>query len=271
MSPQLEDVRFLHVDGLHVRVSIRHKVSAGPPLLLCNGIGAPLELLEPFRAALGERTTISFDVPGAGKSEVPRRPPTIGSIARTTQAMLDKLDLREVDVLGISWGGMLAQELARRDSVRVRRLVLVATAAGGVLVPGTPRALLALADTRRYDDPEHLFKVAPYLYGPEIADDPAFLDKQAEIRKKVAPSKRGYLYQQLALAGFASALWLRQLKQPTLVVHGSADPIVPVANAHILAKLIPNAHAKVVARGGHLCLLTKPALCAGWVNDFLDR
>ena len=112
-------------------------------------------------------------------------------------------------------------------------------------------------------------KVAPILYGPEIADDPGFLDKQAEIRQKIAPSKRGYLYQQLALRGFASALWLRQLTQPTLVIHGSADPIVPEVNAHILARLIPDARAKIVARGGHLCLLTKPALCARWVDDFL--
>lgn len=270
MTTKLDDVRFVQVDGLRLRVSIRLGTAAGPPLLLCNGIGAPLELLEPFRDALSGRTTIGFDVPGAGLSEVPRRPPTLSSFGRTTSAMLDALELAEVDVLGISWGGMLAQELARRESLRVRRLVLVATAAGGAAVPGTPRALLALADTRRYDDPEHLAKVASYLYGPEIADDPGFLERQAEIRRKVAPTKKGYLYQQLALRGFASALWLRKLNQPTLVVHGSADPIVPEANAHILARLIPNAQAKIVAHGGHLCLLTKPALCARWVSEFLD-
>jgi poly(3-hydroxyalkanoate) depolymerase len=265
----LDEVRFLTVDGLRLRASVRDGSAAVPPLLLCNGIGAPLELLEPFRTALGDRPTIAFDVPGAGKSDVPRRPPTLSAFARTTRAMLDGLGVEEVDVLGISWGGMLAQELARVDAARVRRLVLVATAAGGAAVPGTPRALLALADTRRYNDPDHLMKVAPILYGPEIADDPGFLDRQAAIRKKVAPSKRGYLYQQLALRGFASALWLRQLNQPTLVIHGSADPIVPEVNAHILARLIPDARAKIVAHGGHLCLLTKPALCARWVNDFL--
>jgi poly(3-hydroxyalkanoate) depolymerase len=266
---ELDDVRFVDVDGLRLRVSIRDGAAPVPPLLLCNGIGAPLELLEPFRVALGDRPTISFDVPGAGRSDVPRRPPTLSEFARTTRAMLDGLGLDRVDVLGISWGGMLAQQLARSDARRVRRLVLVATAAGGAAVPGTPRAMWALADTRRYNDPEHLMKIAPILYGPEIAEDPSFLDKQAEIRKKVAPSKKGYLYQQLALRGFASALWLRQLRQPTLVIHGNADPIVPEVNAHILARLIPDARAKIVARGGHLCLLTKPALCARWVNDFL--
>ncbi len=269
MTRQLDEVRFVVVDGLRMRISIREGTTAGPPLLLCNGIGAPLELLDPFRDAITDRTTIAFDVPGAGKSDVPRRPPTLSAVARTTGRMLDELGLEQVDVLGISWGGMLAQELARRESTRVRRLVLVATAAGGALVPGTPRALLALADTRRYDDPDHLTKVASILYGPEIAQDPGFLDAQAEIRKKGAPTKRGYLYQQLALRGFTSALWLRRLTQPTLIVHGGRDPIVPAVNAHILGRLIPDARVRIVHHGGHLCLLTRPKLVGGWVETFL--
>src|SRR5581483_5876534 len=170
-----------------------------PPLLLCNGIGAPIEMWPPFRDPLG-RPSIAFDAPRVGESSVPLVPPTMSGVARTVFGVLDHLGVPAVDVLGVSWGGALAQELAYRGGERVRRLVLCATGAGGAILPGDPRVLTILATPLRY----------------------------------WAPSCRGYMSQVLALRHFASILWLHRLRQPTLVLAGRSDRIVPAANGRIL-------------------------------------
>lgn len=264
-TPGLIDVR-----GLRLRVSV---VGDGdgptPPLLLCNGIGGAIELWEPLRAALGPHPSIAFDAPGVAESAVPAYPPTMTELAATVIRLLDELGVAQVDALGVSWGGALAQELAYRHPGRVRRLVLCATGAGGLMIPGHPRVMAVLATPLRYWSPSYLNRVAPVLYGPDIVDDPEMLSRQRHIRFTRAPSGRGYLYQMLALRRFVSALWLHKITQPTLVLHGDADPIVPAANGRILASRIPGARLVTVPGGGHLFLLTRPQEMAGVITDFL--
>jgi poly(3-hydroxyalkanoate) depolymerase len=273
--------------GIRLRVSVRPGVGFGgvprkdngfprtgasaaarPPLLLCNGIGAPIEMWPPFRDPIG-RPTIAFDAPGVGESSVPLIPPTMSGVARAVLAALDQLGVPRVDVLGVSWGGALAQELAHRGGDRVRRLVLCATMAGGAPIPGDPRVLAILATPLRYWSPSYLDRVAPRLYGPDVAGDPEMMAHQRRARFTRAPSSRGYVWQMLALRRFASVLWLHRLRQRTLVLTGESDPIVPVANGRILAARIPDAHLEVVP-GGHLFLLTHPEAMAARINEFLD-
>jgi poly(3-hydroxyalkanoate) depolymerase len=236
--------------------------------LLCNGIGAPIEMWTPFRDPLGH-PTIAFDAPGVGESSVPMIPPTMGGVARAVLGVLDHLGVPQVDVLGVSWGGALAQEVARRGGDRVRRLVLCATMAGGAPIPGDPRVLAILATPLRYWSPSYLDRVAPRLYGPDVAGNPEMMAHQRRARFTRAPSGRGYVWQMLALRRFASVLWLHRLRQPTLVLAGDSDPIVPVVNGRILAGRIPGARLEVV-EGGHLFLLTNPGPMAARVNEFLD-
>jgi poly(3-hydroxyalkanoate) depolymerase len=260
----------VNVGGLDLRVSVRPGSAevSRPPLLLCNGIGAPIEMWTPFRDPLG-RPTIAFDAPGVGESQVPLIPPTMNGVARLALQILDRLEVPTVDVLGVSWGGALAQEVARRGGDRVRRLVLCATMAGGLPVPGDPRVLAILATPLRYWSPSYLDRVAPRLYGPDVAGNPEMMAHQRRARFTRAPSGRGYVWQMLALRRFASVLWLHKLAQPTLVLAGESDPIVPVANGRILAGRIPDARLEVV-EGGHLFLLTNPVEMAALVNEFLD-
>ena len=267
------------VDGVRLRVSVVGDIDGSasgvtpnpgqPPLLLCNGIGGAIELWEPFRAALGAYPSIAFDAPGVAESSVPAYPPTMANLADILVHLLDHLGVAQADALGVSWGGALAQELARRHPDRIRRLVLCATAAGGLMLPGHPRVMAILATPLRYWSPSYLNRVAPVLYGPDICDDPEMLSRQRHIRFTRSPSGRGYLYQVLALRRFASALWLHRLRQPTLVLHGDADPIVPAANGRILASRIPGARLVTVPGGGHLFLLTRPEAMAALITDFL--
>ena len=115
--------------GVHtIRVSVRG--SLGVPLLLVNGIGAPIETWDTFRDALGDRLTVAFDAPGTGGSSTPMRPLTIREVAGIARQLVEQLGYVAFDVLGYSFGGAVAQELARVAPDRVRRLVLAATNCG---------------------------------------------------------------------------------------------------------------------------------------------
>jgi poly(3-hydroxyalkanoate) depolymerase len=261
--------RVVRVGGLRVRTSV--ETGVGSPLLLCSGLGASFELWEPLRRALRGVPTIAFDAPGVGGSDTPRCPPRIRDVAETVGGVLDRLGVEQADVLGVSWGGALAQELARRHPARVRRLVLAATTPGVIAVPGDPRALAILATPLRYWSRSYFERVAPSLYGGEIFADRELLHRQWWIRFNHQVTLRGYAWQLLAARRWTSLPWLHRLVQPTLVLTGDADPIIPVANGRILAARIPAARLHVVPGGGHLFLLTRANEVAPTIRAFLSE
>src|SRR5215831_841840 len=126
------------VEGRTLRVGVRPGDKAQPPLLLFNGIGANIELIEPFLDALKGPEAIVFDVPGVGGSPAPKLPYRPSTLARLSGRLLDQLGHKQVDVLGVSWGGALAQQFAFQHGARCRRLVLAATSPGHLMVPAKP-------------------------------------------------------------------------------------------------------------------------------------
>jgi poly(3-hydroxyalkanoate) depolymerase len=259
---------FVKAGGLRLRVG-RH--GSGPPLLLVTGIGAHLDMWSPFARFAGDRQLIAFDPPGAGLSQRPRRPLRMGGIADVIADLLDVLRLDRVDVLGYSFGGALAQELARRAPDRVRRLVLCATGPGLGGSPPRPLAALMLATPARYYHPRLLELTIPYVAGGRTAREPGVLAAHAPERLQFPPSPLGYAYQLYAISGWSSVPWLHRLRQPTLVVAGEDDPSVPLRNSRILASRVPDARLHVVRGGGHLFLLDEPENVAGTIRAFLDE
>ena len=263
------DVRDLDVDGVTLRVS---ESGEGKPILLVMGIGGHLGMWRPLERLLNDAgfRTIAYDQPGTGSSTPYRAPRRMSGIARTAEAMLDALGYGKVDVLGVSFGGGVAQQLAYQASDRVKRLVLCATSAGMVSVPGHPRSLLALATPRRYRDPEYFRRIAPKAFGGRARQQPG-LDQDSEHRFLNPPSKIGYSHQLLAATGWTSFHWLPRLRQPTLVMAGDDDPVVPLLNAHILAWRIPMSEFHVIRGGGHLFLIDQPEDVAPRVTGFLSK
>ncbi|EYS97031.1 poly(3-hydroxyalkanoate) depolymerase [Cupriavidus sp. SK-4] len=262
-------VQTVDLDGQQLRVGIRPGTDAGPPLLIFNGIGANLELIEPFVDALAGVEVIIFDVPGAGGSPAPLMPYRFSNLCVLADRLLSHLGYAgQVDTLGVSWGGALAQEFARLCPQRCRRLVLAATSPGVIMVPGRLSVLSKMIGVRRYSDPEYLRRVGADLYGGAFRDDPALLDEHGRHMQR--PRGRGYLYQLLAAWGWSSLPWLGAVRQPTLVMHGADDPIVPLVNARILAARIPNAELHVLD-DGHLFLVTGAENTARVVGAFLRR
>lgn len=208
----------------------------GAPLLLLNGLGAPLELWSPLLAALPV-STIAFDAPGSGGSEAPAVPMSISEHARLALDLLDHLEVPRADVLGPSFGGMVAQALAHLAPRRIERVVLASTSCGWGGIPGNPAALLALTAA------------------PGIA----------------AAQPRGYVCQFWAAASWSSLHLLGELSQPVLVLAGENDAVVPPLNAQILATRLRNAKTHLVRGGGHLCLLEHAEDLAPLIAAFLRR
>jgi poly(3-hydroxyalkanoate) depolymerase len=257
--------RTVQLGNQPVRVRV-HGEGDGPPLLLLNGLGAPLELWGPLLDPLGVRS-IAFDAPGSGGSKAPRLPLSVGGHARLALQLLDHLGVQRADVLGLSFGGMVAQEIARVAPTRIERLVLASTSCAWGSVPGTPAALLAITTPERYYSRAVFEAVAPQYIGGKESEDGDFLRRQAQTRQTHPPSARGYFFQFLAAAMWSSLYWLPALTQPTLVLAGEVDPLVPPSNANILAALLPNARKHIVPGGGHLCLLER----AHWLGPLIER
>lgn len=275
-ADRLEDRKLDPISGLHVgtvqigtqRLRVAIRPGCGVPLLLCNGIGANLELAAPLMQRLGDVESVIFDVPGAGRSPPPKRPYRLFMLAGLLRKLLDHLGYHDqVDLLGVSWGGGLAQQFAIQYPRRVRRLVLAATAMGGMtMLPGDPRVLVKMVDPRRYLDKGYMKRVAPDLYGGRLRDDPEAIRLFTDHAR--AGDRIGYRYQLLAMLGWTSLPWLWRMRQPTLVLAGDDDPLVPLVNARLHAWLLPNARLQVL-HDGHLFMLTQADETARLVGEFL--
>ena len=263
-------VRTVTVFGQDVRVAVRTGTASGPPLLLCNGIGASFEALQPFVDSVDPAIeVIRFDVPGVGGSPDPVLPYTFPVLAAFVGRLLRELGHDRFDVLGISWGGGLAQQLAFQFPRRCRRVVLVSTATGSLMVPAMPWVLAKMLTPRRYRDATYAQSIAAELYGGRLREDPALAAHLLHDHTR-AGSRRGYLFQLLAGLGWTSLPALPFIRQRTLVLSGTDDPLIPVANAHILNRLLPHARLHLYP-DGHLGLVTMASELGPLVADFLSE
>jgi len=255
------------VDGRTLRVAVwrASKASGKLPILFFNGIGANIEAMAPMAELIDDRDFITYDMPGIGGSPDPVVPYNAILMARIADLLLDRFEMPMVDVMGVSWGGAMAQQFALQNNARVNKLILVATSAGMLMVPGNPAALMKMADPRRYIDPEFMAKHFKTLYGGMVGN------KAEHINRLKPPSKTGYFYQLLAMMGWTSAPFLPFLKTQTLIMMGGDDQIVPLANGKFLDFLIPKMRLFGIEDGGHLFLLSHVQESIEAIVEFLDR
>jgi poly(3-hydroxyalkanoate) depolymerase len=259
--------KMVTIDGRTVRMArweATGRNRADRPLLFFNGIGANIELIGPFAAMLSSRDVVTFDMPGIGESPDPLMPYWPWMMARIADQIMDDFGYEKIDVMGVSWGGAMAQQYALQYGSRVERLILAATSAGMLMVPGKLSALTKMADPRRYIDPDFMMKNFRTLYGGSTDGSGGHA---ARIKP---PSKTGYFYQLFAMMGWTSVPFLPFMAPKTMIMMGDEDNIVPLANGHILKTLIPRARLEVIKGGGHLFLVSMAGQTVPLIDAFLD-
>ncbi|MGZ8803360.1 MAG: alpha/beta fold hydrolase [Mycobacterium sp.] len=275
MKEIMNDEHLVSVLGQQIRVEIRW--GSGIPLVLCNGIGASLEVLDPFVSELDSDTTVvRFDVPGCGASPDSPFPYRFPYLAMVLARLLTKTRVidhsagrRQVDILGLSWGGGLAQQFAFQNPHRCRRLILVSTGTGSLMIPAKPSVLAKMLTARRFLDHRYAARIAPHIYGGTARKDPLII-KNVFDRQLMAGSRVGYLHQLMAGAGWTSLFALPLIRQRTLIVSGTDDPMIPLVNARIMNRLLPNS-ALHVHDGGHVELVANAPDQARVIEEFRRR
>src|SRR3954454_23796391 len=124
------------------------------------------------------------------------------------------------------------------------------------MVPAHPRVLARMLTPRRHRDPAYARRIAGELYGGTMRAEPERAARARHAYSRLGP-RRGYYYQLAAGAGWSSLPFLRLIRQPTLIIAGDDDPIIPAVNARMMARLIPDSEL-CLYEGGHLALITEP-------------
>lgn len=252
--------------GMKIRYGVRRGKGAGLPLIIFNGVGQSIEVLQPLIEALDGIEVICYDVPGTGLSDTSLLPWRYRHHAELAAALLGHLGYTQVAAMGISWGGPLAQQFAKNNPQLVQKLVLAVSPPGNLMVPGKPGVYWRMAHVKRFTDRNYMRSIASHIYGGSIRTDDSPLDEH--IQRLQPPSRRGYLYQALAMWGWTSLGWIRRLRQPTLIIQGEDDPMVPNVNARAMACLIPNAELEFVDCG-HMLILTRVPQVTDMVRKFM--
>ena len=252
---------------------------SGPAVLLVMGLGSRGDNWTPISRALAGRgyRAIQFDNRDVGRSSrLSGGRYEIADMAGDAAGLLDHLGVREARLVGISMGGMIAQELAVRFPERFSRLVLVATWPGGDVAkkPDTP-VLADLAALARGEDRSaaeaRLSAFYRAITGPSfVQKNPELLEMAVAFALESAPEADGLMRQIQAISRFSVADRLGEIRAPTLVLHGDADPLIPHENGELIARRIPGARLHTLRGVGHLVPLEAPLETYGALLDFLS-
>jgi pimeloyl-ACP methyl ester carboxylesterase len=255
----------VEVDGLSVAYE---RAGDGPALVLLHGFTHDSRAWRPQLQGLSDQfTLIAWDAPGAGQSPDPPETFGIDDWADCLAGFLDAARVQRAHILGLSWGGLLAQEFYRRHAARVRSLVLADTYAGwkGSLPEPIPEERLA-ACLRDASLPPAEF-VPRYLPGMfSESPGPEVRDELARIMSDFHPT--GFRLMATALAYADTRDLLPNIRVPTLLIWGDSDARSPVTVAHQLRDTIPGARLAVISGAGHISNLEEPVQFNAAVRDF---
>ena len=228
-------------------------------LVLIRGLGSNLtawyeqvpEFAKHFRVVV-------FDNRGAGRTDKPDAPYTIAQMAQDTAGLLDALKIDRIALLGISMGGMIAQEFALAHQQRLSCLVLGCTHFGGKEAVGAaPPVIEALVAAEKANPEQRKLQIRSSFTEDAIANHREVIDKHEKVRMQYLIPPFAYQRQLQAVLGFDASARLATLHVPTLVLTGTDDILVPPENSKLIAQRIPNAVLKELP-GAHLFFSEHP-------------
>jgi pimeloyl-ACP methyl ester carboxylesterase len=256
-----------------------HGDPSAAPLLLIMGFMMNAAAWAPQTPAFAERyRVIAFDNRGAGRTSQPEAAYTIPQMAADAAGLVDHLGIASANIIGVSMGGMIAQEFAIRYPARVRRLVLACTTPGGPHSAGYSEMKAGAARANEVEDvasamtPELVREFLGQLFTPEFlaSPGPGFGQMVASF-VQYPQTPAGLKGQAAAIAAHNTHDRLDAIAAPTLVIAGDADPMIDPANARILAERIPGAELRLMPGLRHGFMAEKPDESNEIVLEFLGR
>lgn len=242
---------------------------SGVPVLLIMGLSFTHDMWFRVLPVLAARyRAIYFDNRGMGKSDVPRGPYPIKTMAQDAIAVLDAAGVPAAHIIGASMGGMIAQELALRHPQRVLSLILGCTSYGGLFarwpsLSHAPREFPLAEDARMKREQA----LVPLLYSPSTPLE--HIGEDLEVRANCTWTYRGFWAQLGGILFWHSYRRLPRIKAPTLVVHGAEDRLIPPVNGRVVAGRIPGARFELLPNAGHILVTDQPEACTKLMLDFL--
>lgn len=244
---------------------LHHQIRGkGPTLLLLNGLGLSTEAWEPQMAGLSDALRLlAPDIRGSGRSELGSGACSIADMARDVVSLLDAIGLDCIHVLGLSMGGLIAQELALRHPQRVRSLILVATAAR--LPPITRHVIDVWSRMAQHSVDTELFlrEQFGWVFTDRLLEQREVVDDMIAMVRTWPFSASGFVAQAEACLGHDAVDRLPAILAPSLVLVGREERLIPIPASEELARLLPNAQLRILEEGGHGCA----AECAGAFNQ----
>ncbi len=248
---------------------------SGPPLLMIMGMGGQaLSWGEPFLERLRPHfKIIRFSNRGTGLSDKPATPFTVPQMADDAAGLLTELGIERAHVLGISLGGMIAQELVLSHPQRVEGLVLGCTACGpGHSVPTSQETIAKFGGIVNLPVDERIKRFWMITIAPEFQETGArFLDEIIGHHLKQPTPLDTFARQMAAASSFDTYERLPQIKAPTLIVHGDRDLLIPPGNAEVLQQRIAGSQVRIIAGVAHMFFWEKPEEASGAIVEFLAK
>jgi pimeloyl-ACP methyl ester carboxylesterase len=245
---------------------------SGYPLILIRGLGSTADHWYCQLPAFSEHyCVVVFDNRGIGRSDRPEGPFTISDMAEDTVLLMDALGIARAHILGISMGGMIAQEIALKFARRVHGLILACTYCGGAhAVQPSPDIIQDLAESLFGRTQEAIQKGVRALFtGHTIRSNPDVVRRYGDVSARFLPVEEFLTHQIKAIQKHDTWADLIGIAHPTLVITGSNDVLVPPENSKLLAERIPNARLRMIENGGHQFLIEEPDAFNKAVLDFL--
>ena len=248
----------------------------GPPdgetVVFVEGLGYGRWMWRFQRRGLDRHRTVVWDNRGTGNSDVPEGPYSMVSMARDLDTILDEVDVDEAHLVGASMGGMIAMQYALEYD-RVASLTLLCT------TPGGPESVPVPEETAQqmFDVPDELDereairqKMAPAMSDGFRSTNDSLIEQIVDWRLETDAPEKARVWQAAAVESFDVSDRLDDIDVPTLVVHGTADRVVPFENGELLAEGIPNVEFVAVDGGSHLFFIEDPETVTRHLEEFLD-
>lgn len=246
----------------------------GGPLLLIRGLGSNADHWYAQVPELSRHyRVITFDNRGIGRSGDPGGAFTVVDMAEDAVGLLDALRIDSAHILGLSMGGMIAQEMALRHPQRVKGLVLVVTHCGGEHQVKAGDDVMATLQRLTVDDSlDARAKAAAVFFAPRtLADRADVVQEYATVSMKHPAGVEILQRQMTAVQTHAAFGRLDRIEAPTLVLTGADDVLIPPENSTILADRIPGAECRIIDGGGHQILIEQPEACNRAIIGFLKK